>query len=380
MKKNTSFILLFLCSINTFSEDTECTANCCQSTSESRNLYSHFDTFPNHPIPHGVSAPFAGIINDWMIVAGGCNFPDIPAAEGGKKVYYSEIYAINMKAKNEGWKQVGKLPHNVAYGATVTIDNNLYFIGGENANGMLNSVYRVSLDSETCKINMETLPSIPECMTNLSGIAIGNNIYVTGGITETNRNCMYCISTQSLGKWEKLPSYPGNERIQSILLGDGKNELYLIGGFKSPSKKKKGILSDDVLCYDIEKRSWKKFIKLPYDDNREKRCLVGGSGILYKDILILTGGVNYTIFNNAINGKAPDGYLKKPVEWYKFNDDVLLFNLKNKTWNIIKNVNGMAKAGGVLLEYKDCLYMICGETKPGIRSSDIVTVPLSSFK
>lgn len=337
-------------------------------------------TIPNHPIPHGVSAPFAGVINDWIIVAGGCNFPDIPAAEGGKKAYYSEIYAINMKEKSKGWKLIGRLPNCVAYGATVSIGNNLYFIGGENMEGKLNSVYKVSMNSEACKVDLETLPSIPECITNLSGTAIGQDIYITGGITDTNKNSVYRISTQSSSEWEKLLSYPGNKRIQSILLANGKNELYLIGGFQSPSKKKEGVLSDDILCYNIEKRSWKRLIELPFDENGEKRCLVGGSGIAHNDMLILTGGVNYKIFNNAINGKAPNDYLKKPVEWYKFNDDILFLNLRNKTWNIVKDVNGMAKAGGILLEYKNSLYMICGETKPGIRSSEVITIPLSHIE
>ena len=337
-------------------------------------------TIPNHPIPHGVSAPFAGVINDWIIVAGGCNFPDIPAAEGGKKVYYSEIYAINMKEKSKGWKLIGRLPNSAAYGATVSIGDNLYFIGGENMEGKLNSVYKVSMKSEACKVDLETLPSIPECITNLSGTAIGQDIYITGGITDTNKNSVYRISTQSSSEWEKLLSYPGNKRIQSILLANGKNELYLIGGFQSPSKKKEGVFSDDILCYNIEKRSWKRLIELPFDENGEKRCLIGGSGIAHNDMLILTGGVNYKIFNNAINGKAPNDYLKKPVEWYKFNDDILFFNLRNKTWNIVKDVNGMAKAGGILLEYKNSLYMICGETKPGIRSSEVITIPLSRIE
>lgn len=334
------------------------------------------NSIPNHPIPHGVSAPFAGVINDWMIVAGGCNFPDIPAAKGGKKVYYSEIYAINMKEKSKGWKLLGQLPQNMAYGATVLIGDDMCLIGGENENGKLNSAYKISMDCEAGKVHIETLPSLPECITNLSGTAVGNDIYITGGITETDRNSLYRISALLSGKWEKLTSYPGNKRIQSILLSNGKNELYLIGGFQSPSKKKEAVLSDDILCYNVDKRSWKRLIDLPLDENGEKRCLVGGSGIVHNDMLILTGGVNYTIFKNAINGKAPEGYLEKPVEWYKFNDDVLFFNLKERTWNVVKEVDGAAKAGGVLLMYEDCLYMICGETKPGIRTNKIITIPL----
>ena len=40
----------------------------------------------------GVSAPFSGVVGDKIVVIGGCNFPDVPAAEGGSKQYYGNIY------------------------------------------------------------------------------------------------------------------------------------------------------------------------------------------------------------------------------------------------------------------------------------------------
>ena len=45
--------------------------------------------------PQGVSAPFAGTIGGKTVVAGGCNFPDQPAAEGGAKVFYQDIFRAN---------------------------------------------------------------------------------------------------------------------------------------------------------------------------------------------------------------------------------------------------------------------------------------------
>lgn len=332
---------------------------------------------PCLPVSHGVSAPFSGIIDDCLIVAGGCNFPGVPAADGGKKVYYSGIYAINLNDYGDKkWRLIGKLPQNVAYGTTVVVGDKMYFIGGENENGMLGSVYRISIDKSHCKVQLEKLPSLPEGMSNLSGTAIGNRIYITGGITESSRNNMYTISVDLLDKWEKLPKYPGNKRIQSILLGNGSDELYLVGGFQSPLKKKSGVLSDDVLCYNTEKRIWKRMTKLPEEADGGKRCLVGGSGVLYKDMLILTGGVNYSVFSDAINGNVSDDYLKKPVDWYRFNDDILVFSLKDKTWTTINDINGMSKAGGVLLENDGLLYMVCGELKPGIRTDKIIVIPL----
>ncbi len=35
---------------------------------------------------------YAGVIEGNLLIAGGCNFPDIPVADGGKKAYYRDIY------------------------------------------------------------------------------------------------------------------------------------------------------------------------------------------------------------------------------------------------------------------------------------------------
>lgn len=43
-------------------------------------------------IQYGLASPFAGSYKNWVLVAGGCNFPDIPAAAGGKKKYYDDIF------------------------------------------------------------------------------------------------------------------------------------------------------------------------------------------------------------------------------------------------------------------------------------------------
>lgn len=53
----------------------------------------------------GVSAPFTGVSGGQLFVAGGCNFPGKPAAEGGTKEYYCNIYALDITARSHaGWK------------------------------------------------------------------------------------------------------------------------------------------------------------------------------------------------------------------------------------------------------------------------------------
>ncbi|MBR7086382.1 MAG: cyclically-permuted mutarotase family protein, partial [Prevotella sp.] len=77
----------------------------------------------------GVAAPFAGVVGSQLVVAGGCNFPDTPAAEGGQKRFYSEIFVLDA-ADPHMWEPMGELPKPLAYGATVAVPEGLVCIGG----------------------------------------------------------------------------------------------------------------------------------------------------------------------------------------------------------------------------------------------------------
>ena len=79
--------------------------------------------FPNteEGIEKGVSAPFAGVIRNQLIVAGGCNFPDKPVAEGGKKRFYKGIYRAELSESTSlKWIKIGEMPEEAAYGVPVT--------------------------------------------------------------------------------------------------------------------------------------------------------------------------------------------------------------------------------------------------------------------
>ena len=75
-------------------------------------------SFPDFPLAKGVSAPFAGFVGNRLIVAGGCNFPDVPAAEGGRKKFYNAVYAIDVNVENCRWRYLSSLPFPVAYGVS----------------------------------------------------------------------------------------------------------------------------------------------------------------------------------------------------------------------------------------------------------------------
>ena len=207
------------------------------STRKNTCLSGHL---PDYPLPKGVSAPFAGFIGDWLVVAGGCNFPDIPASEGGKKVYYSQGYALDTHAASPQWFPLPDLPYPVAYGASVETPQGLVCIGGMNADSCLTQVYRLTWN-EAEGFSVQHLPALPETIDNASATRAGNNIYVTGGNQQYGQNNLYTLNPETDSVWTKLTPYPGPYRVQPVLAA-GKNHLFLAGGFQSFPESKTCIL------------------------------------------------------------------------------------------------------------------------------------------
>lgn len=47
----------------------------------------------------GLSGHFAGVVDGKIIVAGGCNFPNVPAAEGGEKVFTTTFISLKTLSR-----------------------------------------------------------------------------------------------------------------------------------------------------------------------------------------------------------------------------------------------------------------------------------------
>ena len=95
----------------------------------------------------GVSGCYAGKLGDFLLMAGGCNFPDKPVSEGGIKHYYKGIYIARVDDSSSlRWVKAGELPMEAAYGATVSLPDRLIFIGGSNSSDRFSSVLSFSFD------------------------------------------------------------------------------------------------------------------------------------------------------------------------------------------------------------------------------------------
>ncbi len=344
------------------------------------HLYGQHPSIPDYPIYKGVSAPFAGFIDGWIVVGGGCNFPDVPAAEGGKKEFYDKLHACPLiDGRDTVWSELPPLPTPLAYGAAVETDSGLICIGGQNTDWASSEVFRITRCKDDGSFQILPMPSLPVSADNCAAARLENYVYITGGNQSDGGNGLYALDyTDPHATWQKLAPYPGAQRTQPVLLATG-NALYLAGGFSYDPDNNRCHLSDNILKYDIATGSWSEECTIVPEQDGGKRCLVGGSGITFDGKLILTGGVNYDIFLAAMEKRAPADYMTKPAPWYRFNDDLLVYDIGQKSWTVIPSVPGMAKAGGILLVHEGMLYMVCGETKPGIRTQEVVSWPCSSL-
>lgn len=272
----------------------------------------------------GVSACFAGVTDGWLLIAGGCNFPKKSAKDGGSKEFYRDIYVTELSDDSVFfWRKVGEFPQPVAYGVSVSTSDGIVCVGGMNAEGTLNTVYRISMENDK-KVLIEVLPSLPCALDNMSGCILGNTVYIAGGNKDGKpSNVFYCLNLEKLLEgWQKLPDFPGLPRIQPVCAVQtdvtGRPAFYLWGGFAVGVGGSPASLSLDGYVYSPNSGKWTS-LPAPVNRQGETISLGGGTAVAWGDSLILCmGGVNKDIFLQALRKPAPD-YLSHPVEWYRFN-------------------------------------------------------------
>ena len=148
----------------------------------------------------GLEAPFSGISNEVLLVAGGCSFPGKVAREEGNKAYCDDAFALEHKAEGEYiWHSGFRIPCRAAYGVSVTVPEGVICMGGSSDSGSLSSVFLMKWDPSSRRIITEDLPELPYAMTGMAGALVDGKIYLAGGFTDGKpANTFLCLD---LSKW-----------------------------------------------------------------------------------------------------------------------------------------------------------------------------------
>lgn len=309
---------------------------------------------PSAGYEQGVSAMFAGATADGTaIIAGGANFPDVAAADGGQKAFYGDIHLLHDSI----WRYAGQLPQPTAYGMSVALDNGLLCIGGSGPDGATAAVLMIAADGAIS----HPLPNLPQPIEQGAASRIGTTIYVAGGIVAGRASAqVWAIDLDSPDDgWRPCPPLP-MPTVQPVMCA-ASQRLYLWCGFDPTSKSAQGM----GFCYDPRQEAWREIGGLP-----DNGTLTGASAAtLPTGSIVCTGGVDREVFEAALR-LAPEqmhDYLSWPVERYRFRQAVYLFDPDSERWHRMGASAATARAGAGLIATPTSLIVVGGELKPGIR-------------
>lgn len=327
----------------------------------------------------GVSGAFMGFINGKAIQAGGCNFPENPMEASPIKKFYSGIYEIEEKSA-ASWtpKRVASLPKALAYGQMVSTPKGLVFVGGSNSEGSFPEVYILKCTEDNYEI--ENLNNLPGTIDNFAITSIGNTVYVAGGnFNGEPSSKIFKLEIGEKDGWKELQPFPGNPRVQPVMAHgkdkDGKEYIYLWGGFAGKGENREASLNTDGLKLDLENGEW-YHLDAPKDAEGKEISTGGGCcAILGDGRIAVAGGVNKDIFLSALKS-LPEGYILHEPEWYKFNPNLLIFNPVKEEWCIELTSVALARAGAGMVSDNMTLIISGGEIKPRIRTADVFVVTI----
>lgn len=369
----------------------------------------------------GVSGAFAGYIpkdfsvpSNRVLVAGGCNFPDVPAAEGGQKVFYTDIYSLALDGQEKWWR-AGSLPCALAYGASVTTPQGVACLGGT-ADGQKSEDFAVLLTLGTSgEIISRDLPVLPVALDNFAAAYGDGFIYVAGGQHNgiPNHKAFRLkwplpaswFESQTGAAWEALPDMPGPARVQpaaAVQKGAIGSNFYLLGGFDPRYQK---TVTNGVY-YDPRKGEWLPTSLIQTAPSLTGRAggesaLVGASAVSSGAAHILCfGGVNKDIFEAALerNVLIADtttsaeqlaalrdeayAYMTQEPAWYQFRRSILVYHTVTDSWAELFESPLIARAGAAVVPVASpsgslSALVIGGEEKPGVRSSDATRVDVT---
>lgn len=313
-------------------------------------------------VEQGVSACFAGCVGNTLVVAGGCNFPEQPAVQGGRKHFYRGVYTAQLDGTDSlHFQLVGQLPVACAYGVSLSVDSALIMVGGTDGNERLRGVWRLRLTDGQALI--DSLPSLPEGIDNGAGTVIGSQLYVWGD----HRLWSMDLHHLSAG-WRCVAQR--SERRQQPVAGVHKGQFALWGGFSPRHGEQAATLSYDGFVLSTHGTQ-----PLPPPMVNGRPLFLGGAGAttLSSGTMVVTGGVCDEVFLPALNA-LPPGYMNHEPAWYRFLPTALVYH--EGLWQQVASSPHLARAGASLASHGQTVYVVGGELKPGVRLPSVVRLQL----
>ena len=324
------------------------------------------------PMNKAVSGHYASWTKGSLATYGGCNFPDVPCADGGQKVYYPR-----------------------AYGASVQVPGGTVYLGGMDATASISEcIFINASDSTTTKI-----APLPVALDNFAATFHNGMLWVAGGETDgIPNNKVYALPFPcEKNAWSIAGTIPDDCRLQpcaTVQNTSSRHALFLFGGYRPKTEGCEAIVYTDGIYMpiaelkkgNVEPEQWKRtapaFTKTT-GTALQPQAIVGStcSAVGYSHVLFF-GGVDHDIFLSAISGQQDSMYLRHTPDWYRFREDVLTYHTITDSWGLLPGNSLLARAGACLTpeDGGEGWSYSGGELMPGVRSADVTHVEVTNEK
>ncbi len=319
-------------------------------------LADEWGKLPALPDREGFAGLFAGLSHHALIVAGGANFPDKKPWQGGKKVWYDDVYVLPDAGGK--WLHAGKLPGPRGYGCSVTYRDGVICVGGSDSTQHYAEAYR--LEWKSTKLITTNLLALPKPIANMCGALVGETLYIAGG-QETPDSMptseVYRLDLKaSPMTWQRIEDCPGGGRMLSVAAScDG--AFWVMGGVSliaSNSGKKERRYLTDAYRFDPA-HGWKRIADLP-----RPATAAPSPAPSHQTSIYLLGGDDGTQV-----GVDPDRHRG-------FQRTILRYDIRTNQWTS-RESKVMSSVTVPCVPRAHDWVIPSGEIRPGIRTPDVVT-------
>ena len=344
---------------------------CCPSVSHAQiQKQLAWKELPPIPDKEGFAGMFAGVSNGALICMGGANFPEAMPWDGGKKVWYDNIYILEKGASS--WKLAEeKLPRPIAYGVSFTYGNQIILAGGSDATTHYDDVISVTYNNG--KIVFDTLPSLPFPLANMTGALVGDYLFIAGGNKGINTpplNTFLGLNMQrpmSEREWSTLEPWPGPPRMQAVSASLN-DQFFLFSGIDLPVAEdltKRQILSD-AYKFTPDKNSntlsgkWTRLREMP-------------RGVAAGPTPAPTMGSDHILFPGGLDGTTASN--KDPRKFPGFRTDLLAYHAQSDSWLAFGDLPEKSTRVTVpAAKWNGEWVIVNGEIGPGKRSPKVFSI------
>lgn len=317
----------------------------------------------------GSAGMLSGLSNGYVVVGGGANFPNGGPLVGGPKVCYPDLYVFKAQQGALVQTDHGKMPFEIAYGASVTAPEGVYYIGGSTAEDGAKAISLLTVNARG-KVVVKEVGALPFSFQNGVAALYDGALYIGLGKQDGKLSTDFYRYDLKAKTIAPIAPFPGEAREQSVAqVLDGKLCVFSGGS---------AIAYTDGYRYDFASGAWAKAASVGV--NGKAVSLLGANSVkLNADEMLVIGGFDKAVYDDAVarlstlKGDAlasfKAGYFGADPAALHWNKEILIYQAKQDAWRTIGQVPFDAPCGEGLILAGAYIVSVNGEIKPGVRSN-----------